>query len=292
MVSNTNDSGPGSLRAAITEDDSDEPITFAPNLAGQVISLSSGPITITHNLTIQGLGANEVQVVSAGAVAPIPTDLWAGDGNTHDSSDSRAGVIPRARYRTAPGIVGQAFQLNGTNAVSVPDNLTLDSSSFTVGGWFNISQARLGTWPASTAGDLLQRLDPRDRRGSTHVRLESWRPRPPTAASHRPDALTFNTWYYIAATYDGNNVELYVDGTQVASGTLAGGYTPPAPLAHRSAGRAGTHGGYSIGSSDQFAFYNSALTANQITATYDATLALSQPAYRTTDTGSSTSPRR
>ena len=49
VVSNTNDSGPGSLRAAIAEDDSDEPIVFAPNLAGQVIVLSSGPITITHN---------------------------------------------------------------------------------------------------------------------------------------------------------------------------------------------------------------------------------------------------
>ena len=90
VVSNTNDSGPGSLRAAITEDDSDLPITFAPNLAGQVISLSSGPITITHNLTIQGLGANQVQVVS-GTVAPIPTDLWAGDGNTNDTSGAAPG---------------------------------------------------------------------------------------------------------------------------------------------------------------------------------------------------------
>ncbi len=94
-------------------------------------------------------------------------------------------------------------------------------------------------------------------------------------------ALSLNTWYYIAATYDGNNVELYVDGTQVASGTLAGGYTPSS-LAHgdrRGELVSATYGDYTIGSINQFAFYSSALTANQITATYDATLALSQPAY-------------
>ena len=118
VVSNTNDSGPGSLRAAITEDDSDEPITFAPNLAGQVISLSSGPITITHNLTIQGLGANELQVVS-GTVAPIPTDVWAGDGNTNDTSGAAPG-IPSGTLSYGTGIVGKAFQLNGTNAVTRP----------------------------------------------------------------------------------------------------------------------------------------------------------------------------
>lgn len=100
MVSNTNDSGPGSLRAAITEDDTGLPIIFAPNLAGQVISLSSGLITISHNLTIQGLGANQVQVVS-GTVAPIPTDLWAGEGNTQDTSVLRP-AIPSAPCHTVP----------------------------------------------------------------------------------------------------------------------------------------------------------------------------------------------
>ena len=44
-------------------------------------------------------------------------------------------------------------------------------------------------------------------------------------------------------------------------------------------GGASWYTAYSTVDIDQFAFYSSALTANQITATYDATLALSQPAY-------------
>ncbi len=276
VVSNTNDSGPGSLRAAITEDDSDLPITFASNLAGQVISLSSGPITITHNLSIQGLGANQVQVVS-GTVAPIPSDLWAGNGNTQDTSGAAPGY-PMGNLAYAPGIVGKAFQLNDSSAVTIPDNQTLDSSSFTVGGWYNFSETQNSILASKYGGGpyyngwilgLTGAMQP-------YLSVEASSTSNITLVS--PQGLSLNTWYYIAATYDGNNVKLYVDGTAVGSGTLAGGYSPSA-LPMEIGGASWYQGGYTTGLVNQFAFYSSALSANQITATYDATLALSQPAY-------------
>ncbi len=276
VVSNTNDSGPGSLRAAITEDDTGLPIIFAPNLAGQVISLSSGLITISHNLTIQGLGANQVQVVS-GTVAPIPTDLWAGEGNTQDTSGAAPGY-PVGTLSYGTGIVGKAFQLNGTNAVTVPDNLTLDSSSFTVGGWYNFSQAQSSILASKYGGGPYYNGWILGLNGSMQPYISVEASSTSNISVTSPQPLALNAWYYIAATYDGNKVKLYVDGTAAASGTLAGGYSPSA-LPMEIGGASWYSGGYTTGLVNQFAFYNSALTANQITATYDAILALSQPAY-------------
>src|SRR3981081_2580491 len=56
-VTNTADSGPGSLRAAISAAASGDKINFAPTLNGQTITLTSGELLINKNLSIQGPGA-------------------------------------------------------------------------------------------------------------------------------------------------------------------------------------------------------------------------------------------
>ncbi|MGK7925204.1 MAG: hypothetical protein AB4290_08150, partial [Spirulina sp.] len=56
LVTNAADRGPGSLRAAIANAASGETITFAPNLAGQKITLAE-ELTIPKNLTIDGKDA-------------------------------------------------------------------------------------------------------------------------------------------------------------------------------------------------------------------------------------------
>src|SRR5262249_19853721 len=59
-VTNTNDNGPGSLRAAIANAGSGDTINFAltydPSGASNTIKLSSGPLTINKSLTISGPG--------------------------------------------------------------------------------------------------------------------------------------------------------------------------------------------------------------------------------------------
>ncbi|MEZ4642689.1 MAG: hypothetical protein R3E31_08135 [Chloroflexota bacterium] len=54
MVSNTNNSGVGSLRWAITNAISGDTIQFNAALSGQTITLTSGEIIINKNLTIDG----------------------------------------------------------------------------------------------------------------------------------------------------------------------------------------------------------------------------------------------
>ena len=67
VVSNTNDSGAGSLRQAILNAPSGSTITFAHKLEGQTITLTSGVLAIGDNLTINGLGASNLTVSGGGA---------------------------------------------------------------------------------------------------------------------------------------------------------------------------------------------------------------------------------
>jgi hypothetical protein len=61
-VLNNADSGTGSLRAAIAAAQSGDTIVFDPTLTYQTITLSSGPLALSSNLTIDGLGANQLTI--------------------------------------------------------------------------------------------------------------------------------------------------------------------------------------------------------------------------------------
>jgi hypothetical protein len=54
VVTNLNDSGPGSLRTAVLLDDDGSPIIFAPSITSGVLNLTSGPINVASNLSITG----------------------------------------------------------------------------------------------------------------------------------------------------------------------------------------------------------------------------------------------
>ena len=69
-VINTNDSGAGSLRAAITAAASGDTINFAHSLIGLTIRLTSGELTIAKSLNIDGLGTSQL-TVSGGSTSRV-----------------------------------------------------------------------------------------------------------------------------------------------------------------------------------------------------------------------------
>jgi predicted outer membrane repeat protein len=70
-VTNLNDSGAGSLRDALGVANNGDTITFAPNLAGGTLILTSGELDITKNLTINGdidgNGSPDITIDAGGA---------------------------------------------------------------------------------------------------------------------------------------------------------------------------------------------------------------------------------
>jgi hypothetical protein len=63
-VVNTNDTGPGSLRAAIGAAAPGDTIVFDPSLALKTITLTSGELLISQALTITGPGASQLTISS------------------------------------------------------------------------------------------------------------------------------------------------------------------------------------------------------------------------------------
>src|SRR4028119_1979294 len=61
-VTNTNDSGPGSLRNAIASAASGDTIRFAGSLGGRTITLTSGELFINKSLRIEAGNAGQVTI--------------------------------------------------------------------------------------------------------------------------------------------------------------------------------------------------------------------------------------
>ena len=77
-------------------------------------------------------------------------------------------------------------------------------------------------------------------------------------------ALPANTWSYLAETYDGSTVRLYVNGTQVGSVAHTGAITTSTNQLQ--IGGDSLYGQYFAGMIDEVRIYNTALTAAQIQA--------------------------
>ncbi|MGB8980631.1 MAG: choice-of-anchor Q domain-containing protein, partial [Anaerolineales bacterium] len=73
LVSNSADSGPGSLRQAIADAVAGSRIMFDPALAGQTIMLESD-LTIGKSLTVDGSGLSPQLTISGGSIAHIEID--------------------------------------------------------------------------------------------------------------------------------------------------------------------------------------------------------------------------
>ena len=106
VVTNTNDSGPGSLRCAIASAFTGDTITFAPNVGPQ-INLTSGELLIQKDLTIQGPGA-KVLTVSGSSLSRVfrvngAQVTMSGLTIANGLTPSIVGPVARLEWRGHPG---------------------------------------------------------------------------------------------------------------------------------------------------------------------------------------------
>src|SRR6478736_5166437 len=96
-VTNTSDSGAGSLRQAVADAVNGDTINFDSSLNGQLITLTSSQLLINKSITITGPGAHQLRVQRSTAIGtPQFRILYVSSGNTVTISGLRisGGYIP------------------------------------------------------------------------------------------------------------------------------------------------------------------------------------------------------
>lgn len=129
LVTNCNDSGPGSLRQAVAIASSGDTVSFALSPACSVITLTSGDIELSQNLTIDGPGAStlavnganvsQVFVVDIGVTAAIAGLTIEGGRNFNTSCECGGGI----------------YNTNGT--LSVTDSTVTGNHAYEGGGIYS-----------------------------------------------------------------------------------------------------------------------------------------------------------
>lgn len=265
---------------------------------------------ILVNLVFLLVFAVVTEVAAQTCISP-PAGLvswWPEDGNANDIIGSNDGSLQNGATFQA-GMVGQAFLLDGVDDyINVPDSPSLDlQTEITIESWvyINAFPDPSSPWPHINM-QVLQKdgtgsfphvyalpiLD--DRGDYAGCSLSG-----PGGATARPrqfgleltldnqwsgeilcttgggiwsnTKLQENTWYHLAATYNGSQASLYVNGQLKATYSITGKIgTSDYPLQIGHFYNRGFGGGEFNGLIDEIRIYNRGLTSSEIAAIYNA----------------------
>lgn len=168
---------------------------------------------------------------------------------------------------TQAGKFGKALNFDGTNdVVTVTDNNALDlPTTFTLSGWIKSTVSNDGNFHTILA--KMGAADP----SSYKLYLKDtgtiglYNGASGAFVVSGSTVLSINTWYYIAATYDGTTAKVYVNGAQdgsVSYSTSFGSTTDALRFGTNTVGGASPQ--LFSGSMDEMKIYGQALTADQI----------------------------
>src|SRR5581483_8549952 len=296
----------------VTEGDN---VTFAPVVAGSqagyqwyyngslLSSATNLSLSFTNVHTSQSgsyyvaitdyAGVTNSRVASLFVNYPQPADVpsglvgwWPGNNNANDVTNGDNGSLQGgATYST--GKVLESFSFNGTDShVDIPKTSALDvGGQVTIEFWMNAD-------PSNPIGSTIQGLVTSDFYG---VEIDadpgvagvnfwisgdngnSWT----SIADDNGGSVIFPSgeWHHIAGTYDGTNLQMYLDGQAWGFPVAASGNI--SPMGDSSFVTLGSEDGrnycpdcvanrYFNGLIDEVSIYNRALTASEIKAIYDA----------------------
>lgn len=193
---------------------------------------------------------------------------WSGEGNANDTVGRNHGTL-EGGATFAPGKVGQAFRFDGSNDVIEVPNFG-SFTTFSVDGWVLRSG---GTAARESILSYKEGDDPNcgfvlslNEDGSSHrarlwVKVNgSWR------FAESGSTLPFNTGSFVAGTYDGQVIRVYIDGL-VTPETLAPGSMTQCNQKTGIGGSLNVH--HFPGVIDELSIYDRALSAADMKAIFD-----------------------
>jgi hypothetical protein len=263
-------------------------VTFTSQglLSGTATNLSGVVPTnaVTFGFTIRatdaaGLYADQTFSLRVTAPVPPPAGLiswWRAENNALDSSGTNNATALNATLY-APGMVGQAFALDGiSDCVLVPDSPSLRPASLTVECWvrFDVNTGLqvifakpLGTGTLDSFALWLQN-------GNLQGGISSANGYGPVLAY--PFTPTVGQWYHLAYTYDELTRQqvLYLNNQSVASGLGDRSVSYDSnPVLLGCDSDNGSRAWFVAGRIDEASIYGRALTAAEITSLYYAGVA-------------------
>lgn len=253
---------------------------------------SSKVVRIFNSTVLLAVGASLCLVGSTNLVAadctPPASGLvswWPGENSSIDIKSNNNGTLSPTGASYAAGLVSQAFRFDGTNGyVQIPDASSLKPTNVTVEAWVwldpTLPEHRGGeqiifkknTWTAWFEGYSLLKATVDNGNGTYSDRFEFTVSRTGNQKVIRSTTIVQRgVWYHVAATYDGNQSKLYVNG--VAEATATAGFALDYGADPVYIGTSGTWAPYLSmfgGIIDEPSLYNRALSSNEIAAIYNA----------------------
>jgi Concanavalin A-like lectin/glucanases superfamily/Immunoglobulin I-set domain len=220
------------------------------------------------------VGSPFLQAIFAQGCAPAPSGMvawWPAEGNANDIMGINNGTA-YGGLTYAPGEVGTAFNFDGSSGyVSVPSSPSLlFSNAFTAEAWIN-----LGTPPSGDETIAAKGVDanvPVDWQmlvygGKLAVQINvagNWSPI--VCAT----TLSPGVWYHVAMTYDGSNLQGYVNGVLDGSVSVPGSMQTSSYALKIGVYSPAAHLAYFRGKIDELSLYSRTLSSNEIAAIYNA----------------------
>lgn len=204
--------------------------------------------------------------------APVGLVSWyAADGNALDPRSRNDGTLQNGAAFGA-GKNGQAFNLDGVDDyVEIADSPSLRPAQFTLEFWVkpsvgSINHTILTKEPTELSPQIGYGLRQRSNNKFLFIVGREGFGLPLSIES--TTTLTPGIWYHLAATFDGSQSKLYVNGVSEGTGSGTATIDSTFPLM---VGRLNSNlDGSFQGQIDEFSFYSRALSASEIAAIYNA----------------------